>query len=101
MQRKDLNFCGVDPGWFYQNLKISFDLRVIFILTSVTVHKNVLYITENHTFDEFSKKVLFFDELGKTLNDSLPKGEQNSVEQTFFYKSRESKVIRLVWKHFP
>ena len=41
------------------------------------------YITEIHTFDEFSKKVLFFDELGKTLNDSLSKGDLNSVEQTF------------------
>ena len=33
------------------------------------------YITENHTFEEFSEKVKFFDELGKTLNDSLPKGK--------------------------
>ena len=33
------------------------------------------YITESHTFEEFSSKVTFFNELGKTLNDSLPKGE--------------------------
>ena len=31
------------------------------------------YINEIHTFEEFSAKVKFFDELGRTLNDSLPK----------------------------
>ena len=31
------------------------------------------YINEVHTFEEFSAKVKFFDELGRTLNDSLPK----------------------------
>ena len=31
------------------------------------------YVTEQHTFEEFSVKVKFFDNLGKELTDSLPK----------------------------
>ena len=58
--------------------------KFIYLIDGRAEQETNAYITENHTFDEFSKKVLFFDELGKTLNDSLPKGELNSVKQTFF-----------------
>ena len=57
--------------------------KFIYLIDGRAEQETNAYITENHTFDEFSKKVLFFDELGKTLNDSLPKGELNSVKQTF------------------
>ena len=31
------------------------------------------YVTEEHTFDEFKEKVLFFDILGKTINNEIEK----------------------------
>ena len=31
------------------------------------------YLQENHTFDEFKEKVLFFDKLGKTINNDISK----------------------------
>ena len=46
------------------------------------------YITENHTFEDFSNKVKFFDELGKTLNDSLPKGENFYIEIIQSFKKK-------------
>lgn len=31
------------------------------------------YVNENHTFDEFKEKVLYFDNLGKTINNDIEK----------------------------
>lgn len=31
------------------------------------------YVTEQHTFDEFKEKVIFFDTLGKTINNDIEK----------------------------
>ena len=31
------------------------------------------YISEDHTFDQFKEKVLYFDILGKTINNDIPK----------------------------
>ena len=40
------------------------------------------YVKDGHTFEEYTKKVHFFDDLGKTLSTDLPK-EVNLVGQFF------------------
>jgi hypothetical protein len=37
------------------------------------------YVKDGHTFEEYSEKVHFFDQLGKTLTTDLPK-EVNLVQ---------------------
>ena len=57
------------------------------------------YVKEAHTFEEFSKKVKFFDDLGKELTDSLPK-EINLGKCVVAYYTQTRMVFFLFTCHF-